>query len=292
MAVALGKKILIVDFNGTAPLYSHYFNNGFIESGCQSKIMGKRRVEYFLSPPKEDLYIGFNTGVKFLDYIINWVVLLKNANKYDVIVVQWLQSLKISIAEVHLYNILQKLNKKTYYLVHNVYPHNSINSKVRERYDKLYFYAKNLLVHSSDVKKMLHARHGVNKNIVMIEHGYFYHDIKKVEGKNGGFSSKVLITGHISPYKGIEDAVKAISILKKRGRYFELIVRGKGNLDYVAELKEKIKNYGVSDRVQLECSFIQTKDLIELYQNACCSVLPYKKIQQSGVVFSSLGLNN
>ena len=100
------KKILVIDFNGTSALYTHYFSKGLVEGNDEVKILGKKKPSFL--DVFEDLneYLGFNFGFKFLDYVLNWFWLLFNYQKFDTIVIQWLQLLKYTSVEIKLLNYL------------------------------------------------------------------------------------------------------------------------------------------------------------------------------------------
>ena len=137
------KKILVVDFNCTSALYTHYFAKGLVGGNDEVKILGKKKPAFL--DVFEDLneYIGFNVGFKLLDYILNWFWLLFNYQKYDIIIVQWLQLLRYTNVEIKLINYLQS-RVKLIYIVHNLYPHNIKNNKIIKRYKQLYRTTKNI----------------------------------------------------------------------------------------------------------------------------------------------------
>jgi hypothetical protein len=129
------KKILVVDFNGTSALYTHYFSKGLVKGNDEVKILGKKKSSFL--DVFEDLneYLGFNLGFKLLDYVLNWFWLLFNYQKFDTIVIQWLQLLKYTGVEIKLLNYLQS-RVKLIYIVHNLYPHNTKNNKLVKRYNQ------------------------------------------------------------------------------------------------------------------------------------------------------------
>ncbi|WP_420320949.1 glycosyltransferase [Flagellimonas sp.] len=280
--------VLIVDFNSTAPLYSYYLAKGFKDLGWKAEILGQYRPNYFLTKQERMTHVGFSIGSKLISYVLNWVYLIAQAKKHDIIIVQWLQLLKFTNIEIELVRILKKRNSSTYYIVHNLLPHNNKSAKIRHRYNKLYSVCDNLLVHTKDAKKIFEKLFDRQKNVLQIQHGYFYEEFN--ERPTTHKKKTFLIVGHISRYKGIEDAIKANAIVKSKGLDLELVIKGKGDSEYVDELLELSDNLGVNNNTHIEMKFVGTKQLLGLYATSFCSVLPYRKIEQSGVVFTSLGL--
>ena len=40
------KKILVIDFNGTSALYTHYFSKGLVDGNNEVKILGKKTPSF------------------------------------------------------------------------------------------------------------------------------------------------------------------------------------------------------------------------------------------------------
>ena len=40
------KKILVIDFNGTSALYTHYFSKGLVEGNDEVKIINKKKPSF------------------------------------------------------------------------------------------------------------------------------------------------------------------------------------------------------------------------------------------------------
>jgi len=102
-------------------------------------------------------------------------------------------------------------------------------------------------------------------------------------------NAKVLLFfGRISPYKGLEYLLGAFQELVKADPDYRLIIAGqpkKGHENYLAGIYAAVADGGASQRVTLRDEFIPDDD-IELYLKAAdVLVLPYKDIEQSGVLF-------
>jgi glycosyltransferase involved in cell wall biosynthesis len=280
------KKILVVDFNGTSALYTHYFSKGLVEGNDEVKILGKKKPSFL--DVFEDLneYLGFNFGFKLLDYVLNWFWLLFNYQKFDIIVIQWLQLLKYTDVEIKLLNYLQS-RVKLIYLVHNLYPHNTKNNKVVKRYNQLYQTVKNIAVHTYKVKKIIFEL-SPNTNILSIKHGLFFKEFRPIAPKI--ILNKCLMIGYISKYKGIEDALEVVKRLKEKGLIISLDIIGLGTPAYLNILMKMIDDFKIKDQVFILSKEVPTSFLIDKINESTMLWLPYKKISQSGVAYTSIGL--
>jgi D-inositol-3-phosphate glycosyltransferase len=97
----------------------------------------------------------------------------------------------------------------------------------------------------------------------------------------------LLFFGLIAPYKGLEILIEAMQILKAKGERFTLVVAGrvKECADYWNGILEQIERGQISEHVRLDIRHIPDSE-VELYLKAAdVSVMPYREIFQSGVIF-------
>ncbi|WP_394747990.1 glycosyltransferase family 4 protein [Spongiimicrobium salis] len=281
------KAIVIVDFNGSSPTYTHYFSMPFSKQGHKVQILGHRNAED-LKIYKETLpYIGFKTPSKLLNYFLNWSLLLLKAKSFDVIHIQWLQFLKFSSFELWCLRLLKARNKQVFYTVHNIYPHNESRKKIKRRYDRLYALLNNLVVHTEATATRFTTKYP-DKKIIKIDHGLFYSGFGALDIPE---EPQMAMLGMISPYKGYEDVLLAMKEMKKGAKQFSLHIEGSGNPEYIAQLREKIKALDLDEVVTIKEGYIKVDRLIALYKKSFVTLMPYKKIEQSGVLFTSFGLN-
>lgn len=281
--------VLVVDLNGTAPTYTYYFAKGLKAGNIDVAILGHKNQEYLKVHPDKLHYIGFQRFPKAINYVFNWLLLFAIAKKYKAIHFQWLPFLNKSSIELYLIKMLKCLNSNLFLTVHNFYPHDSQDPKIQGRYLKIYKIIKHLVVHTDKTAELI-LKHTGRKDVIFINHGYFY---KEFLNGNVGFHRDDVISmlGFIRPYKGVEDAIKVVASLKSKNRKLKLLVAGKCDEKYFQELKLLIDNLQVSSEVVLHNGFLSTIELIETYKKSKISLLPYKKIDQSGVLMTSLGLS-
>ncbi|CAH8282817.1 glycosyltransferase involved in cell wall biosynthesis [Mariniflexile fucanivorans] len=280
------KKILIVDFNGTSAIYTHYLSNGLKCSNVEVFILGKKKPPFLDVFKETNTYLGVNTGLKLIDYLLNWIWLLLNFKKFDGIVIQWLQLLRYFSFEVYLVSFLQK-KIPVIYIVHNLYPHNNENFKIKKRYNLLYNKVKNIAVQTKNIKTIIHKING-KSNIIKIQHGLFFKEFRKPIFNSN--SNNCLIIGYISKYKGIEDAIEVAKMLKESQESFFLEIIGYGEPNYIEALNKRVLDYNLSDRIKIYPNEVSTNFLIKKIVEASMLWLPYKEISQSGVAYTSIGL--
>lgn len=279
------KRVLIVDFNGTAPTYNYYFVKGLLDEGLDVTVLGKENEAFTAIHEVKIKHVGIFFGVKLLDYILNWIKLFSLAKKYDVIHFQWLPMLKFTSIELSLLNRLRKINNNIFYTVHNFFPHNSISEKVNRRYIELYKSVDNLVVHA-DATTVKIKEKVEDKEIIKIEHGYFYAEFRDNTEKSKEYDLAML--GNILPYKGVEDAIEAIALMPEHK--VKLLIAGKCTPEFEASLRKLIADKVLENQVFLEIGFLSVQQLIDYYAVSALSIMPYKEIEQSGVLYTSLGL--
>jgi glycosyltransferase involved in cell wall biosynthesis len=124
------------------------------------------------------------------------------------------------------------------------------------------------------------------RNVVMKEyalaraimHGAVREDLIKTQdfnpGKEKNNSPMFICLGRLKKYKGVQDAIKAMSLLAKGYPDSHLYVIGHG--DYEPQLKALSKELKVENNVHF-LGFISLEDKIEMYQKAHALIMPSYK---------------
>ena len=96
------------------------------------------------------------------------------------------------------------------------------------------------------------------------------------------FESPVIgIVGQIGVWKGHDVLLEALATLAAKGRAFQLQIVGKGEEDYVAQLRTKVRRFGLDNRVE----WLGFKsDLHEIYADLDVVVVPTVKPEPFGLV--------
>tara|TARA_Y100001968_G_C19426074_1_gene754429 strand:- start:319 stop:1413 length:1095 start_codon:yes stop_codon:yes gene_type:complete len=114
------------------------------------------------------------------------------------------------------------------------------------------------------------------RKISVIYHGTDIQKINYIYKRNR--QSTILTVGSIRAARGLEDIIKALSIIKKYHSNTRLIVAGsndKSTKKYFNYLKKLAKNNNVEDIITWK-GFINTEELNELYQNSDVYVMSSK----------------
>jgi len=194
--------------------------------------------------------------------------------------------------------ILRAFSKKLIITVHNLLPHDSHTFKNELIYKIIYKIPNYLIVHTEKMKNSLVNYYDVNESKVFTMH----HGLNEVmqAPKNDKRECRVdlgipedkivlLLFGKIAPYKGIDTFLKTFELLDEN--YF-CVIAGKVGASYgeayskhIDQLVNKNKN---SHRIIFKNEFIDDQ-LVPLYfQASDMLVLPYKNIDQSGVLLLAL----
>lgn len=94
-------------------------------------------------------------------------------------------------------------------------------------------------------------------------------------------SLELLFYGFVRPYKGLDDLIDAMTILKEKD--IQLTIAGefwKGK----EETQQKITNLGLDNQIELRPQYHSDEDTAELFDRADVVVLPYRSATGSGVV--------
>jgi glycosyltransferase involved in cell wall biosynthesis len=212
---------------------------------------------------------------------------------------------KFPYIERTLLNVYFKiLGKKLVFTAHNI-DDQARNGQKRSFVNKfslmfLYNIVDHVLVHTSKMESQLIEEFGIAKEkITVVPHGI--NDVipearvTRLEAKQQlafGLNDKILLFfGNIAPYKGLEDLIRALAELIDEDDRFRLVIAGpvkaKDCEGYWQKLEKMIQALRLSDYVRKEVRFIPDEDVGVFFKASDVSVLPYKRIYQSGVLLLS-----
>lgn len=122
---------------------------------------------------------------------------------------------------------------------------------------------------------------------VTIVHGHFI-DWFANENQCASITGRLVYTGFIRRYKGVERLIQALQDLD-RGQDFTLVVRGKPSS---SELAASISSLAMRDaRITLDLTFLSDSDLVLTITSSELVVLPYQFMHNSSAVLAALSLN-
>lgn len=195
-------------------------------------------------------------------------------------------------------NILFRiLSKHLILTVHNILPHNKHTKLNTLLYRAIYKIPQHLIVHTTKMKQELLQSYNVPEfRILVMEHG-----INAIE-TNGELASGdsrsalgipadktiLLIFGHISPYKGIETLLDAFD--KLDDNYYLVIAGMAADKAYENKITNRIKSNANFPNIVFHNKFVSDDEIAMYFKASNVLILPYKHIDQSGIVFLSMSM--
>jgi D-inositol-3-phosphate glycosyltransferase len=98
----------------------------------------------------------------------------------------------------------------------------------------------------------------------------------------------ILFFGRIQPYKGLEYLVAAVEQLLSQGGSYKLLIAGepkKEHRSYWQDIEQRIRQGLLNDHTLQHIRFIPDSDAEIYFKAADVTILPYRNIYQSGVLF-------
>ena len=173
--------------------------------------------------------------------------------------------------------------------VHDLLPHDRATWKNKVLFHLSFRLATTLVVHTAKVRQALIERHGVSPSaIIVMEHGI--EPLASLpstdERRDNGGSWNILFFGKVMRYKGLDVLLDA---LHDTCIDFRLVIAGTGtSAPHTAELNAAISTHPKSHWIVWHNRFIEESELPSLFGAADVVVLPYKHIDQSGILFQAL----
>ena len=193
------------------------------------------------------------------------------------------------------------LGKKLLFTAHNV-DDRARDGKAAGMADRLsltflYRAVHHVFVHTERMKQELLRQFRVPaQNITVIPFGINDlippSSLSRAEAKHRcGFAADervVLFFGNIAPYKGLEDLVRAFADLARDGGRYTLLLAGhpkdRSCEPYWGGIEALIDELGLGPRVRKELGYIPDAQVGEIFRASDVSVLPYRRVYQSGVL--------
>ncbi|MDF3064447.1 MAG: glycosyltransferase-like protein [Polyangiaceae bacterium] len=152
-----------------------------------------------------------------------------------------------------------------------------------------------VIVHTRAGREALLARNIPDEKIAIVPHGPLSLPMPPSRPRitRGGQDDRYtfVVFGEIKPYKGCDLIVEALgllpSLIRKQAR---VVIAGRPRMD-LTPLRERIKALGVGSEVQIRAARLSEEEMVDLFAEADCFLMPYRQIDASGVYFlvKSLG---
>jgi len=248
---------------------------GWIKGGHNVTLFSSRFVgcsKYEKSEEMEIIHEGDQyIGVKILAFIY-WI---RNHQKFDLVVDQFHGIPFFTPLYVHKPKlaVLQEVAREVWFLNGFPFPFNYIIGIIGFLVEPLIFlfYKKiPFMVGSKSAKNDLVSIGVFNKNITIIPHGVIIEKYKNIPKKEK--IKTIVFLGALTKDKGIEDALKAFSILNEQGNYKFWVVGG-GGRPYVKALHLMANKLSIRNRIRF-WDFVGQKKKFELLAKAHVLINP------------------
>lgn len=234
-------------------------------------------------------------ALKAFEGIINYIFLCFVClfKRPDIVHFQWLPFLEVTSVERCFIRIMKWFSSKTRFVltIHNVYPHN-VNDKAKEKYcsrfKRVASCFNNFIVHTDITKKEVIDDFGLDdKKVSIVHHGIFIPKdyVSSLWKKKVGEKWNLIMYGNQSYYKGTDVLIEALKYLSEDIKSkIKLTICGDIQKSYYEQLKS------VETGVELKWipSFVESKKLYSMIDEADIILLPYREISQSGVLLLAL----
>jgi len=267
---------------------------------AKAAVMHTAHVDFYNLIGNQDVDTSLSQKVvRVLAYYARLVIYAARTDA-KVFHIQWFR--KFPYMERTLLNMYFKiLGKKLVFTAHNVDGQardgkSTVTNRLSLRF--LYAIVDHILVHTAKMQQELIEEFDVAKEKVTVV-PFGINDVipesklTRVQAKQHlSFrpDAKILLFfGTIVPYKGVEDLLSALAALIGADHPCRLIIAGpvwKEGVSYWRQLEEMITAHRLSDYVRKEIRFtyLPDEDIGVFFKAADVSVLPYKRIYQSGVL--------
>lgn len=301
-----GRHEIVLLSNGFQPEYECGFANGLARNGikpllvCSNQLL-RRRLEPGVTavnlrgsqdPQRHPLTKAGN----IVRYWAATAFLLRQQMP-RVVHLTGLFTLKSTVASLCEALVLRLVARRFVLTVHNLLPHDEHNGLSRRIYRLIYRLPHTLVVHTRRMGGDLERHFGVApERIVVMQHG-----IDRVVPPSAGRSDWlrkqcgvepsrpiVLFFGNVAPYKGLDVLVRAFEALTLDSDPV-LVIAGRCRDETLREeLREQLAPLLTMRRAFWFDGFVPEEDVLHYFHGADMLAMPYRHIDQSGVVFMAL----
>lgn len=221
-----------------------------------------------------------NKVLKAFYYLIGWFKLIHYIfSKKDTVILHY-HWLKLSPIDFFFLKIVQfRSNIRIVGTVHNYLPHES-NGFDKLFFPKIYRVSDRLIVHTKSTREKL-VKLGIPEGKCEVIPHYSY-PVPKLHVNSPPAKNSILFFGVIRDYKGLDILIEALRIIGDRYEW-ALDVVGKQEMD-LSDIKSKIEAYGLEKHVNFKTGWVKSDSIPEIFQNHEIVVLPYKAIDNSGLL--------
>jgi glycosyltransferase involved in cell wall biosynthesis len=277
----------VLPFRGGIAQHTSLLGRAVSEEAEVLMISFSRQYPKWLFPGESDRDPAYVSHVeKNTEYLIDslnpltWLMAVRRVKKFnaDLVVIPW-WTVFWAPCFGFIASLLTRNSIDVVYFCHNVIEHETSAWKT--------FLTRKVLNHGR--RFMVHTKedlHNLKTLIPMAEVDVHPHPIydQFPEAKQElprRKSLELLFYGFVRPYKGLDDLIDAMVLLK--GKDIQLTIAGEF-WNGEQETRKKIENIGLTDQIELRPRYHTDQETAELFARADVVVLPYRSATGSGVV--------
>lgn len=307
-------KILMLNASFSCSGYTHGLCNALADAGCHVELY---TGPYYLVASRNWERVAYQPRIRFyrltqmrsytirpmralwrllrlLGHVWSMTRIIFDAHRFDVVHVQYLSVRSLDVWWLRVIG----WRTPVVYTVHNLYPHDTPRrGRMHRLFRRIYGQSVALLAHSDATVEALSRRFGVpREKITKVAHGNMNYlrtqrDAPKPAdlGLDRHHAPLVLMFGVLRHDKGPDVLLHAASLLRDDGVDFRLLLAGVPGVD-PKPYYELASELGLDGWVEFRMHYIEEEEVAAYFQAATVVALPYREIDQSGVLISALSL--
>lgn len=290
----MGNLVLLVP-HGFQPSYEKGFANGLARNGLEVELIGSDRTpaaDIDSSVKVLNLRGSQNPSRTKLQKVLNLLGYLAKLGRHLLLNKAQVVHLSgmllggtgwVAVIECHLYKLVAR---KFFLTVHNLLPHDNETEEKKAELIRLYAVPHKLVVHTEKMKRALIEEYEVAPERIVVMHHGVDEIPKAVSAPEPEIALRVLIFGGVLPYKGIDIFLKALAHCSAFPVVAKIVGESR-NTQYAEEISGLIDQVALPHRVVWVQGFVPESDVQGYFESADVVVLPYRYIDQSGVLFTA-----
>lgn len=290
--------------HGFQPAYERGFSNGLAHTGVKVTLVGSdwtdtaridTRVEVLnLRGSQDGSRSTVEKTLNLLRYHLRLLRLVFSRRSSVIHVIGLFRyPVLMGLLEAFFFGIFSRRYVLT---VHNLLPHDCHSALNFQIYRRIYRIPDLLVVHTQSMKEGLcKSFHVPEEKVIVMEHGCEIEfpgranavpitGAQQIDRSDRSFT--LLFFGNIAPYKGLDVLLQAFEGL---GHEFKLNIVGVcRNAEYGGYIRELITRSPARGCIKWCDRFVTEEEMWEAFSTASAVILPYRHIDQSGVLFQAL----
>jgi glycosyltransferase involved in cell wall biosynthesis len=286
--------VLLVS-NGFQPNYEKAFANGLAANGVSVVLVSSdRSVVAELAPsievlnlrgsqnPRRSRWAKAANMVRYACELVRHI----RGGRYDVVHLTGMYMTRSLLAGCVEWAAYRLFARSFFMTVHNVLPHGRHGWWPRVVHPIINRLPHRLVVHTARMRTDLVGRFGIAENrIVVMAHGVDAVPPRLVVPPTSG-RLRVLLFGGLVRYKGADLLLSAAARCQETP--MDIILAGEArDAAYARELEGLIAQLGDQQHVNWKQGFVPEADVASYFESSDVAILPYRHIDQSGVLFTA-----